>query len=109
MLTRAAIFAKAAMAVATVLALTTVAQGQDSARGRALAQQRCVECHNIDGGPRGRRRSAPSFREIARQESVDADQLAITLTYNHIPMGDGRVSAGEAGDLAAYIISLRRR
>lgn len=99
----------AAIAAATVLALTAAAWAQDAGRGRVLAQQRCAACHNIDGGPRRPNRSAPSFSEIARQAAFNADQLTITLTYGHIPMGNGRVTAGEAGDLAAYIVSLRRR
>lgn len=106
---KATLLRKVAMAVAAVFALSDSARGEDPVRGRAIAQQRCAECHNIDGGPRGRRRSAPAFREIARQSGFSADQLSITLTYGHIPMGDGRVSAGEAGDVAAYIVSLRRR
>jgi len=109
MLTRATIFAKAAMAAAAVLAPCDFVAAQDAGRGRALAQQHCARCHNIDGGPRGRGRSAPAFSGIARHESFNADQLSITLTYGHIPMGNGHVSAGEAGDLAAYIVSLRRR
>ncbi|MCW5693943.1 MAG: cytochrome c [Pseudolabrys sp.] len=97
------------VAAAAAPVLAGVAWAADAGRGRALAQQRCAGCHNIDGGARSARRSAPSFSEIARQSGFSADQLSITLTYGHVPMGDGRVGPGEAGDLAAYIVSLRRR
>ncbi|MBS0532781.1 MAG: c-type cytochrome [Proteobacteria bacterium] len=106
---REALLSKATMVAAAILALCDFASAQDAGRGRAIAQQRCAMCHNIDGGPRGRGRSAPAFSEIARQQSFNANQLAVTLAYNHIPMGNGRVTAGEAGDVAAYIVSLRRR
>lgn len=110
MLAKTKMAKQGAMAAAIALAAsTTVAHSENAGRGRALAQQHCARCHNIDGGPRGGPRSPPSFREIARQSGFSADQLSITLTYGHIPMGNGRVSAGDAGDLAAYIVSLRRR
>lgn len=96
-------------AAVLILALSAAAWAQDPARGRALAQQRCAPCHDIDGGPRSRGRSAPAFRDIARQSGFNASQLSVALAYGHIPMGDGRVGPGDAGDLAAYIATLRRR
>jgi len=103
MITRAGIIAAAAFV------LCGPAWAEDPARGRALAEKRCSECHNIDGGPRRRGSRAPSFSEFARQAGFSASQLAIHLAYAHTPMGDGHVTLGEAGDLSAYIMTLRRR
>jgi mono/diheme cytochrome c family protein len=97
------------MTAALVLALSEAAWAQDPARGRALAQQRCAACHDIDGGSRSSRRSAPTFRDIARQPGFNAGQLTVALAYGHIPMGGGQIGPGDAGDLAAYIRTLRRR
>ena len=80
----------------------------DPVRGRALAVERCARCHNIDKGAR-RVTTAPTFAEIARRLNFNASQLAIYMTFSHIPMGDGRIAPGDAGDLAAYIVTLRRR
>ena len=81
----------------------------DPARGKALARQRCAGCHDIDGGSRRGRSRPPSFGEIARRPGAfTASQLSIYMTFSHRPMGAGLVGLGDAGDLAAYILTLRR-
>jgi len=91
-----------------VMSFLTCAAAQDSVRGQMLAQQQCARCHNINDGAR-RTANAPTFGEIARRINFEASQLAIYMAFGHIPMGNGRVSVDEAGDLAAYIVTLRRR
>lgn len=97
------------LAAAIILALFDSAKANDPVRGGALARNMCAHCHNVSHGPRLPGRRAPSFGELSRSISLNASQLAIYLSFSHTPMGNRFVPIGEAGDLAAYIVSLQHR
>jgi len=100
---------EAGIAVVVLLMLQQSAPAQDVARGKVLAKQRCAECHNINGAARRGPGKAPPFGEIARPGGFNANQLTIHMAFGHIPMGSRDISLADAGDVAAYIMTLRRR
>ncbi|PWB58197.1 MAG: cytochrome C552 [Bradyrhizobiaceae bacterium] len=99
--------------LAVTLALLTTLPGAaalaaDAATGRQLAQRWCATCHVV--APEQARASAdvPSFAEIASRPGFNADALAFFLLDPHPKMPNMSLTRNEAGDLAAYIATLRR-
>jgi mono/diheme cytochrome c family protein len=74
-----------------------------------LYRQYCLSCHGVDG--RGRELKAgmptiPDFTSRAYQEAVSNPQLVVGILDGKgalMPAFRGRVSEGQAQDLAAYV------
>jgi mono/diheme cytochrome c family protein len=88
----------------------------DPARGRALADTWCSECHRVaPDQPSGARAGhvlpppveAPSFMTVAARPYADADYLRAFVSDLHLPMPTFRLSSEEKEDVVAYILSLR--
>jgi cytochrome c len=99
---------------AWVFALGTPADSQeagDLAAGRQIAKQWCSECHQIDDKePRTESDTgAPSFPDVASTASTTALSLKVFFRSSHVDMPDFHISPAEADDLAAYILSLKRK
>jgi mono/diheme cytochrome c family protein len=87
------------------------AEPGDAAAGRRLAQRWCGECHQMDGKP-GRVEShieAPNFVEIAKEPSITPLSLRVYFQSNHENMPNLHISATEADNLVAYILSLKQK
>ncbi len=84
-----------------------VAAGADTQKGKDLAQRWCAECHLV--APDQQRASADvaPFASIARVPGFNAAQLAFFLLDPHPKMPNVSLSRAEAGDLAAYIATLK--
>ena len=82
----------------------------DVYRGSAVAQQVCVQCHDIGikGVLPSTRVNAPGFPEVANRGGMTAEQLKQWMRTTHPIMPTFMFNDNAVGDLAAYIMSLRR-
>ena len=109
----ATVFATAVLAFVGVWVGDAFAQERGNiAAGHRLAQQWCSECHQIDADqerPRGRdpEEEAPSFVEVANETSTTPLSLRVFFQSNHENMPNLHISASQADDLVAYILSLK--
>ena len=92
--------------VATTLA-TTSAFAADPDNGRRLARRWCAPCHVVALNQRGTTGEAPPFATIANRPDFDAARLALFLLEPHPKMPNMGLSRTDAGDLAAYIATLK--
>jgi len=93
----------------TITSLETSAFAADANNGERLALRWCSPCHAIASNPQGTVGEAPPFSVVARQPSFDAGRLALFLLNPHPVMPNMALSRTEAGDLAAFIETLRNR
>jgi mono/diheme cytochrome c family protein len=80
----------------------------DAYHGGVLARRWCEPCHVVASDQREVTGEAPPFESIARRPDFDPAKLALFLLDPHPKMPDMSLTRIEAGDLAAYIASLRR-
>ena len=81
------------------------AQEGDPANGRALAEEWCSRCHNIDaGGPM--KQEPPAFAAVA--EFRTENQILEKILSPHVAMPRVLLvlNGSEVDDLIAYIVSL---
>jgi mono/diheme cytochrome c family protein len=81
----------------------------DAADGREFAQTWCTECHAIDAKAAPGGKAGPAFAAIANRRSVTSRRLIRWLYSKHKNMPDFEVELDDAADVAAYIMSLKRR
>ena len=86
---------------------TTSAFAADPDNGRRLARRWCTPCHVVASNQRGTTGEAPPFSEIASKPDFDAAKIALFLLEPHPKMPDMGLSRTDAGDLAAYIATLK--
>ncbi len=96
--------------VAAVAAAQPVATDQQGsvAAGRALVEAWCAECHAVGSGTAAGTRQGPDFVEIANRASTTPLALNVFLRSSHETMPNVIVARGEADDIVAYILSLKR-
>ena len=85
------------------------AHAADVTRGRRLAQMLCSQCHFITTDQAGWF-NAPSFVAIANDPATTSTSLEVMIETPH-PKVTARVvrNPSEAMDLAAYILSLKKK
>jgi cytochrome c2 len=83
--------------------------GGNASSGRRLAEAWCTECHAIDARAAQRSRTGPAFTEVANRPSTTALSLNTFLRSVHRTMPNFIIERGDADDLVAYILSLKRR
>jgi mono/diheme cytochrome c family protein len=92
---------------ATALA-TTPAFAADADNGKRLAHRWCAACHVVSATQHSATTDqAPPFATIAKIPGFDAAKVALFLLAPHPKMPDMELSRTEAGDLAAYIATLK--
>ena len=84
------------------------AEAADANHGAELAKRWCASCHVVDGGQKQASADAPPFPAIANRSDFSAEKLAFFLLDPHPKMPNFPLSRNEAGDIAAYIGSLRK-
>jgi mono/diheme cytochrome c family protein len=97
----------AALALA-VISLPQRGQAADPDNGSRLAHRWCEACHVVT--PTQTRAStdlAPPFASIAKRPDFDAAKIALFLLDPHPKMPDMALTRNEAGDLAAFIGTLK--
>ena len=93
---------------AVAITAAVPAFGADADNGRRLAHRWCEACHVVSATQRRTASDqAPTFAAIARRPGVNAAKIAFFLLEPHPKMPDMALSRTEAGDLAAYIASLK--
>jgi len=93
--------------VAAPMALAQPAPKADPARGQALAQRLCSNCHDVGAQQSPAARvEPPSFRAIAAR-GYSAEALAGKIIIPHPEMPAVPVTLAEIRDLIAYIQSVK--
>jgi mono/diheme cytochrome c family protein len=87
--------------------LTNAASAADVANGKILAERWCASCHVVTSSQQRGNTQVPPFSEIAKKPHIDAPMIALFLLLPHPKMPDMSLSRYEAGDIAAYIASLK--
>lgn len=89
------------------LATSTAASAQSVTLGRQVWQNRCAECHAVEGPvpPPGQ---PPPFAAIASLPSTTELSLRAFLYSPHIRMPNLILTPGETADVIAFILSLRK-
>ena len=99
------------LAQVTVVAATafgsSAALAADANHGGELARRWCASCHLVDAGQKQASTDAPPFDAIAHKTDFTPEKVAFFLLDPHPKMPNFPLSRNEAGDLAAYIGSLR--
>ena len=80
-------------------------------RGRTFAEAHCASCHAVAPNGTSPNPESPPFDDIANRDGVTTDTLAAFLTdaHNYPDAMDFAVPADTTGDLAAYILAMRRQ
>ncbi len=87
--------------------LANPAAAADAYQGGVLAKRWCASCHVVAADQARGSTQAPPFSELAKKKGLTAASIALFLLRPHPPMPDMNLSRNEAGDLAAYIVSLK--
>ena len=80
----------------------------DPYHGGDLAKRWCASCHAVTNEQKQASADVPAFMAIARRPDFTPEKLAFFLLDPHPKMPNFPLSRIEAGDIAAYIGSLRR-
>jgi mono/diheme cytochrome c family protein len=86
---------------------TSSALAADADHGADLAKRWCASCHIVTNGQTQASADVPSFVSVARKPDFSPERLAFFLLDPHPKMPNFPLSRTEAGDIAAYIASLR--
>ncbi len=86
---------------------TSSALAADADHGADLAKRWCASCHVVANGQATASADVPSFVSVSRRPDFSPERLAFFLLDPHPKMPNFPLSRTEAGDIAAYIGSLR--
>jgi len=82
----------------------------DPSLGRGIAERWCAECHVVEPSVREPGAlNAPAFQEVSDDPAVTETALRAFLQTPHEGMPDVRLTSDEAGDIIAYILTLKGR
>jgi mono/diheme cytochrome c family protein len=79
----------------------------DAFSGKRLAERWCAACHVVTVDQREANADAPPFEEIARRPNFSELGLVTFLLDPHSKMPNMSLTRIEAGDIAAYIGTLK--
>jgi mono/diheme cytochrome c family protein len=80
----------------------------NSARGLALAQQLCSECHAVTKAQaRSTNPASPRFEAVANVPGMTRTALSATLQTPHRTMPNIILDADQMNDIITYILSLK--
>ena len=102
--------ARIAIAVISLLALTSAAWAADSAAGKASYTSKCTICHGADGAGKttiGKNLKIRDFHSPDVQKQSDEDLKGIiTNGKNKMPAFKGKLSDSQIDDVLAYVRQL---
>jgi cytochrome c len=81
----------------------------DAAAGHQYAETWCSGCHAIDRKAKKSGHVGPDFSSIAKRRSTTARRLTKFFYTQHKNMPNFEIELDDAADVAAYILSLKRR
>jgi mono/diheme cytochrome c family protein len=90
-----------------IISAVEPAVAADAFNGSRLAEHWCSACHVVSVGQHEANADAPPFGEIARRPGFSEVGLATFLLDPHAKMPNMTLSRFEAGDIAAYVATLR--
>ena len=99
-------FIRLSLTAAVVLAAIPVFAA-DPDHGERLARRWCTPCHVVAADQPGPTSEAPPFATVATKPDFDVAKLTFFLLDPHPKMPNMQLTRTEAGDLAAYIASLK--
>lgn len=83
-------------------------EAPDLEAGLAYARERCSMCHAVEPDRLvSPDQSAPAFEEMADWPEMTVNYLSVWLVTSHPTMPNLVVEPDDAGNLAAYLLSLR--
>jgi mono/diheme cytochrome c family protein len=95
--------------IAVIIGLTlSPAMGADADHGAELAKRWCASCHVVNSDQKQASADVPPFAALAQRSDFGAEKLAFFLLEPHPKMPNYPLSRNEAGDIAAYIETLRK-
>jgi mono/diheme cytochrome c family protein len=80
----------------------------DADHGAELARRWCASCHLVQEDQARASADVPSFAAIAAKSDFTPEKVAFFLLDPHPKMPSFPLSRSEAGDIAAYIGTLRK-
>lgn len=82
----------------------------DAKTGKQIAEKLCVGCHIVGAEATGASVPAdvPSFTRIASVPGQTAQAIAGAIVVPHPPMPQIQLTREEIGDVAAYILTLKK-
>jgi mono/diheme cytochrome c family protein len=89
-------------------ALVPPAVAADADHGADLAKRWCASCHVVSPEQAQASADVPPFAAIAHKTDFTPERVAFFLLDPHPKMPNFPLSRSEAGDIAAYIASLRK-
>ena len=94
-----------------LLLLPVFARAQDVARGRAMAERWCANCHVVTSSATiGNANGLETFPALAANPKITESRLRAAMTSQHGGrMPDFALTQQEQDDLIAYIFSLRSK
>lgn len=98
----------AAFMVSALAASAAVCEARaDAARGLALAERWCSECHGVRPNQASRTAKIPTFPEIAAEPSATEMSLRVFLRTAHPSMPNLVLQPDDLDDLVDYIMSMK--
>jgi mono/diheme cytochrome c family protein len=79
----------------------------DPSNGERLAMRWCAACHVVASDQREANADAPPFEEFAKRPNFSESGLMTFLLDPHAKMPNMNLTRIEAGDIAAYVRTLR--
>jgi mono/diheme cytochrome c family protein len=94
-----------------LLMLPAFARAQDVARGKAMAERWCANCHVVSNAATvGNANGLETFPALAADPRITESKLRAAMTSQHGGgMPDFSLTRQEQDDLVAYIFSLRAK
>ncbi|MEI9899850.1 MAG: cytochrome c [Hyphomicrobium sp.] len=82
----------------------------DAKTGRQIAEKLCVGCHIVgqEAAAASVPADVPSFARIASEPGQTAQSIAGAIVVPHPPMPTIQLTREEIGDVAAYILTLKK-
>ncbi|CAN1724132.1 Cytochrome c-552 [Hyphomicrobium sp. 1Nfss2.1] len=117
MLLLARMISPRALAVSGIAVITLALAGAalaqihpDAKTGKVIAEKLCVGCHIVGAEAAGATVSSdvPSFEQIANVPDQTVKSIAGAIVIPHPPMPQIQLTREEIGDVAAYILSLKK-
>jgi mono/diheme cytochrome c family protein len=80
-----------------------------TARGEALSQSWCSECHAVKPNQSSANPAAPKFSDVAAEPSVTEYSLRVFFKTPHPTMPNFMMKPDDIDDIADYILSMKPR
>ena len=81
----------------------------DAEAGHTLAARWCAVCHEVEASPQHAPDVPPTFAAIAANPATTEQAIKVWMQTSHPSMPNLRLTGEETNDVAAYILSLRKK